>query len=389
MPESPKRPLRPVPFAQRLVAHKKTRTAVAASGIAFAILVIFVQLGFYGAVLNTALAVSSRLNAELILVSPRFVHLNETGTIPRGRLFQVLAEPDVLSVSPLYIRNARWHDPVTGEHCRLLAIAFPLADAEQVPPLLLPDLPEQIDRLRTTNTLLLDRLTQPDCGPADPGSEVEVGDQPMLAVGDYRLGVGFLGDGSMIMSDTSFSRVFLTHSLNDPHLGLIKLRSGADAEAIAVRLRRALPGDVRLIHKAELNAYQTRHWVENTAVGNIFAMGSVAGFFVGVVVLFQILSTDIRNHLPLYATLQAMGYANRRLYRYVMEQSWMFAVLGFVPALLLSLVLFPTIHGITNLPIYLTFGLASLVLALSVLMCTMAGILSLQKLRKVDPAELF
>ncbi len=379
----------PVPFALRLVTHKKTRTAVAAAGIGFAILVIFVQLGFYSAVTNTALAVSSRLNAELVLISPRFVHLAETGTIPRGRLFQSLAVPAVQAAIPVYVRNASWRDPLTGERCRLFALGVPIADAIRTPPLLIAGITEQLDALRPTNTLLLDRLTQADCGPTDPRGHTEVRDQAARVVGQYDLGVGFLADGSMVVSDDTFTRLFRNHPLSEPHLGLIQLQPGYDVEVVAARLRSSLPGDVRVVTRAELNRYQTDHWVENTAVGNIFGMGSIAGFLVGVVVLFQILSTDIRNHLPLYATLRAMGYSNRQLYGYVLQQAWIFAGLGYLPALAISLALFPFVHSLTRLPIFMTFSLAGFVLVMSFVMCSAAAFLSMRRLRLADPAELF
>jgi putative ABC transport system permease protein len=381
--------VRPVPFALRLVAYRKSRVAVAAAGIGFAILVIFAQLGFYGAVIGTAVAVTSRFDAELVLVSPGFVHLAETGTIPRGRLFQVLANPEVAAAIPIYFRYAGWRDPETGEGCRLFALGFPLADARQSLPIDLPGVAEQLDALSTTGTLLLDRLTQDECGPAAESGVVEVNNRAARVAGSFALGVGFLADGAMIVSDDSFSRFFSRHPLDRPHLGLVKLVPGADADRVADELRRLLPMDVRVITADDLEEMQIQHWVENTAVGNVFGMGAVAGFFVGVVVLFQILSTDIRNHLPLYATLRAMGYSSRRLSRYVVEQAWIFAALGYGPALVISLFLFPLVHGLTRLPIHMTFGLAAAVAVLSLGMCSVAALLSVRRLRMADPAELF
>jgi putative ABC transport system permease protein len=381
--------LRPVPFAFRLIAYKKSRTVVASAGIAFAVLVVFAQLGFYGAVLGTALAVTSKFDAELMLVSPGFVHLAEAGSIPRARLFQTLAIPEVVSAIPIYFRYANWRDPETGENCRLFALGFPIAEARQSMPLELRGVAEQLDELSTTGTLLLDRLTQSDCGPASQSGIVEVNDQAARETGSFRMGVGFLADGSMIVSDDTFSRLFAGHPLDSPHLGLIKLKKGANAEAVAKRLAQMLPRDVRVITSGQLEQMQTKHWVENTAVGNVFGMGSIAGFFVGVVVLFQILSTDIRNHLPLYATLRAMGYSTRRLSRYVLEQAWIFALFGYLPALALSLVIFPYVHSLTRLPIRMSLGLATLVGVLSLVMCSLAALLSMRRLRRADPGDLF
>jgi putative ABC transport system permease protein len=381
--------VRPVPLALELVLHKKSRTAVAAAGIGFAILVMFVQLGFYGSVLNTALAVSARFDAEIVLISPRFAYLGATGTIPAGRLYQALAQPEVQSTVPIYFRYADWRDPANGASCRLFAIGFPLAADSDASPLRLPGIDRQLANLRPTNTLLLDRLTRERCGPVDAAGRVEVRNHAAQVVGDFRMGVGFLADGAILMSDDTFSRFFNNHPLDEPHLGLIRLAPGSDTDQVAASLRESLPRDVRVITHDELNDLQTRHWVENTAVGNIFGMGTLAGFLVGVVVLFQILSTDIRNHLPLYATLRAMGYSEQRLTRYVLEQAWIYAVLGFGPALLASLVAFPLIQSATNLPIFITPGLVGGLLVLSLLMCSFSALISARRLRRADPAELF
>ena len=381
--------LRRVPFALRLVAHKKSRAAVAAAGVGFAILVVFAQLGFYGAVFGTAVAVTSRFDAELMLVSPGFVHLAETGTIARGRLFQALAHPQIEAAIPIYFRYANWRDPESGERCRLFALGFPLAEARRALPLALDGLAEQLDALRTTGSVLVDERTQSRCGPSDPEGAVEINDQVGRVAGSFELGVGFLADGAMLMSDDTFSRFYSDHPLDQPHLGLFKLVRGADPDAVAHSLRDMLPSDIRVITRDELEEMQTRHWVEHTAVGNVFGLGSVAGFFVGVVVLFQILSTDIRNQLPYYATLRAMGYTSNTLSRYVFEQAWLFAGLGYAPALGVTLLLFPFVRSLTRLPVYVSPGLAVGVALLAFAMCSLAALLSMRRLHRADPAELF
>ena len=380
---------RPVPFALQLLVHKKTRTAVAATGIGFAILVMFVQVGFYGAVVNTALAVSGRFDAEIMLISPRFAHLGATGTIPSGRLYQAQSIPEVTGTVPIFIRYADWRDPGTSMRCRLFAIGFPLGTGPNASPLRLPGVERQLERLKPTNTLLLDDMTRTRCGPIDPSGRVEVRNLSAQVVGNFTMGVGFLADGAMLMSDDSFSNFFNNHRLDKPNLGLVQLTPGSDPDEVADALRESLPRDVRVVTREELNQVQTRHWVENTAVGDIFGMGTLAGFLVGVVILFQILSTDIRNHLPLYATLRAMGYTDRKLTLYVLEQAWIYALLGFGPALFASLIAFPLIQGATNLPIFITPPLVVGILLLSLAMCTASAWASSRRLRRADPAELF
>ena len=389
MSDRPRQSLRPVPLAWRLVSHRKSRAAVAVLGIAFALMVIFVQLGFYGAVRKTAIAVTSRFNADLVVVSPGFVHLLDTGTFDRARLFQVLAAPGVESATPLYFRFVNWYDPITSNTCRLFALGFPLAQAKIVPPLMLDGLTDHLDALAPTGTILLDRLTQEKCGPASSAQIVNINGQISRAVGGFELGVGFLADGSVILSDDSFSRLFPYESFDKPHLGLVKLLPGADPSQVAEVLRQQIPEDIRILTRDELRVLQEQFWIKNTAVGNIFGLGSLAGFLVGLVVLFQILSTDIRNHLPLYATLRAMGYTKRQLSIYVLKQALIFAGMGYLPALAVTACLFPAVHWLTKLPLSMSVNLAIGVALLGAAMCTTSALLSMGRLRKADPAELF
>lgn len=382
----PARVPRRVAFAWRLVAHQKLRSAVAAAGIAFSILVIFLQLGFYRAVVRTATAIPSHLDADLVLVSPRFVHLSEADEIDRARLFQALAVPAVASARPLYLRYARWRDPVSGEHCKLFALGFPL-DAGA--PLRVPGLAEQLPALAASDALLLDTRTQSVCGPLDPAGRVELREQAAVVVGRYSLGVGFLGDGSLLLSDDAFSRYFAGHPLERAQLGLIKLRPGAEPRAAAAELTRLLPPDLLVLTRDELSRLQIRHWVENTAVGNIFGMGAFAGFAVGLVVLHQVLATDIRNQLPLFATLKAMGYSHARLRRFVLAEAGILVALGFVPALCLALGSFALVQHWTLLPISMSAGLVAGVGALTLAMSVAAALLCLRRLRRADPAELY
>jgi putative ABC transport system permease protein len=262
---------------------------VAVSGISFAVLFIFMQLGFYGAVEGTAVAVSARLDAELFLVSSRYLHLGDTETIPRSRLYEALAVPAVESVAPLYARYADWRSP-DGERCSMYALAFPLNERL---PLALPELPAQVGRLSEPRGILVDTVTQSKCGPAEVGREVEVREQMAAVVGRFTMGVGFLGDGALIMSDQTFSQLFAGRSLDDVQLGLVKLRSGQDAADAARRLREVLPPDTRVLTRSDLEEIQGRYWVRDTSIGNVFSLGTVVGFLVGTMILYQVLSTDI------------------------------------------------------------------------------------------------
>lgn len=379
-------PRRPASFALRLIVHRKLRAAVGVSGIAFAVLFMFLQLGFSGALTATAVSVSSHFNGELVLVSARFLHIAETGSIPRSRLFQARAVPEVLSASPLYMRFARWKVLSTGRRCSMFAIGFPLSED---PPLRLEGLGNARSALAAPGAVLADRISQEKCGVTDDLATVEVRDQLRQVVGRYSMGIGFLGDGSLIASDETWAQTFDGQSLDNVDLAVIRLKPGSDIASVTTRLRALLPPDTRVLSKQELDALQVRYWVEDTAIGSIFALGTIVGFLVGTMILYQVLSTDIRAQLPQYATMKAMGFTNGSIYRLVLQQSWIFAALGYLPALAAAVLLYQAAYQETRLPIAMDAGRAVLVFGLTLIMCTASGLLSLRRIGRADPAELF
>jgi putative ABC transport system permease protein len=115
----------------------------------------------------------------------------------------------------------------------------------------------------------------------------------------------------------------------------------------------------------------------------------IVGFVVGVVICYQILSSDVSDRLPEYATLKALGYNNRYIVGVVMSQAVFLGMVGFVPGLAASAALFLLMGEVTGLPMKLTVLRCVIVLGLTVGMCMVSGIIALRKVRNADPAEVF
>jgi len=357
------------------------------SGIGFAVLFMFMQLGFLATVENTARVLTDRLAGDVLLLSPRLSDLRRMHGVPRARLVQAASVPGVESVVPLYVRFTVWRTTDRARRCEMLALGVSL---EGPSPLTLPELAQQGTELRRPEALLVDVLTQPKCGPTGIGAESIVNDRRRMVVGGrYQLGVGFQADGSFIVGEGAFYELFGGHRLEQAQIGVVRVRPGFEPEEVALALARRLPDDTRVATRAEFASEQVRFWVDDTAIGNMFLLGTVVGFVVGVVILYQVLSTDIRNQLPQFATLKAMGYRDRQLFSFVLQQSWVYALLGYVPGAALALGVYLVGREMTLLPLFMTAGRAVGVLVLSALMCTGAALLSLRKLAHADPAELF
>src|SRR5882724_9039913 len=96
------------PLAWLNLVHQKKRTLVAVAGVAFAALLVFMQLGFYGAAEGTATIIYDQLDFDIILLSPQYIDLSRAGTIPSERLRQALAIEGVAEVAPVQVSFGSW-----------------------------------------------------------------------------------------------------------------------------------------------------------------------------------------------------------------------------------------------------------------------------------------
>jgi putative ABC transport system permease protein len=383
--------MRRTPLARLNLLHERTRTLVAVAGVAFAALLIFVQLGFLGAVRATATLIYDRLDFDVAVMSAEYQDLVRAGTFPRDRLPRVRGLPGVQSVRPMSVCGIQWLNAEDEHRGRrgILVIGVDPADA----PLNHPDLTsELLAKLRQPDTVLIDRRSREEFGPQETGTQAELGALPVTIVGQFELGTGFGADGLVIASEATYSRAFGASSGPTVSLGLVKLKDGAapgDAERLAGWLNDRLPADVQAVSRNDLLERERAHWVQDTSLGKIFLMGVALAFVVGVVFVYQVMASDIGSRLSEFATLKAMGYGDGYVNRVVLQQALLLALAGFVPGVLAANGVYALTRHFAKLPIAMTWETAGLVLGLVVVMCAASGFLALRKVRAADPADLF
>jgi putative ABC transport system permease protein len=217
----------------------------------------------------------------------------------------------------------------------------------------------------------------------------EVGERRIEVAGLFDLGTSFGIDGSIITSDLNFLRLFPNRSPGAIDLGLVKLEAGADPVAVRDAIAGGIPRDVEVLTKAGFIGREKGYWDASTPIGFVFLFGVVMGLVVGGVIVYQILFSDVSEHLREYATLKAMGYRNSYLTSVVLQESIMLAVLGYVPGLIATLGLYRVSEAATGLPLELTMERTVFVLFLTLAMCSVSGAIALRKVRSADPAEVF
>lgn len=383
--------MRRTPLARLNLMHELARTLVAIAGVAFAALLIFVQLGFLGAVRATATLIFDRLDFDVAVLSAEYQDLVRAGTFPRDRLVRLPAMSEIEKVRPISVCAIQWLNPDDKDRSRrgILAIGVDPTDAPFVHPELTHEL---LLRLRQPDTVLMDRRSREEFGSHDEGTVAELGALPVTNVGNFELGTGFGADGLVICSDRTFSRAFGPPYGSAVSMGLVKLKSGAgpdEVERVAHWLNERLPDDVQALSRTELLRRERDHWVWDMSLGQIFVMGVALAFVVGIVFVYQVIASDIGNRLAEYATLKAMGYSDGYVNRVVVQQAFLLALAGYIPGFIAAEALYAVTRHFAKLPIEMTWQVALIVLGMIIVMCTASGVMALRKLRAADPADLF
>ena len=388
-------------LAWRNLVHNRVRTLVAVAGVTFAVVLIFMQLGFFGAVETSATVVYSALDFDLCIRSKDYLHFADSRSFPAARLKQAEGVTGVKTVSPYYVGIRLWRNPQPkkGEEYGVMVMGF----RPQDPVFLREDIQASARQLLVQeNVVLIDRLTRPEFGPMngrrfgdeDIGVETEVMHRRVRLVGHFHLGTGFASNGAVLMTDRGYARVSPGQSLkNNVCLGLIKIEKGANPAEVAARLRAALPGgrtpDVEVLTREEVLDIERNRWVGRTSFGLIFQLGVGVALFVGTAIVYQVLSADVTSLMPEYATLKAMGYDNTYLMKVILQQAVVLSLLGFLPGWGIALLLYYVTSEGAGIPIQMTQQNLLMVLALSVAMCALSGLGAARKTFDADPAELF
>ena len=349
------------------------------------------QLGFRSALFDSAVRYHERLRFGVALFSVDSQFIVRPQPFPIQRLYQALAVEGVAAVSPVYVYQSVWKGPWNAERRNIFTMGIDPDDDV----LDAPGVAEQAPFLRQQDVLLFDALSRPEFGPVAEhvrrGEVVttEVNDREVRVVGLFEMGTSFGIDASLLTSDTNFLRLFPTRSRDAIDLGLVQLDGSVPAEVVRDRLRAIVPADVLVMTKPEFVAREHAYWDAATPIGYVFGFGSVMGFVVGAIIVYQVLFADVSDHLREYATLRAIGYSNRFIGGIVVQQAAILAVLGYIPGVLVTVWLYRQAGSATHLPLGLTAGRASAVFALTLVMSALSGLLALRKVRRLDPAEVF
>lgn len=400
----------PLTLAWSNLTQQRLRTLISVIGIAFAVLLIFMQLGFQDAVRRTATLLYDQLDFDLVLTSTEYSNLARPAAFSRRRLAQARAVPGVERALPLTAVLGLWTQPrrLTDPESELphkwsiMVLAVDPARLDELFRRPFPevfraeaDLRRDAVQLARLDTVLMDRTSSPPYGDVATWNRVrynDLNDRRVEIIGDIKLGTGFAYSGLLMTSEST-----LTHLMRWPDdrisFGLLKLAPDVDVESaraeIEARLGSPQESGVEVRTRKEINDKEIDFWMSGTAVGQFFTAGVVIALLVGGVFVYQMMASDISRRLPEYATIRALGYPREFLSHVVYWQGFLLALLGYVPGLAASLLGYLITHRLATVPIEMTLWRATYVLALTVFMCMGSALVAVRSAHTANPADLF
>lgn len=381
-----------IPLAWHNLLHNRVRSGVAVAGVTFAVVLMFMQLGFLEAVKIAATLSCEVLDFDICLRSTDYHHFTDARLFPQLRLQQAKGVRGVKSVTPFMTAVFSWRNPENGEQRAVLA-----QGVEPLDSVYLDETQANLPRLAAPQTMLVDTVSRQDFGPADGrrfgaadvGRRVEVNGRALRIVGHYTRGAGLDAGGGVVISRRDFLRSVPGLPGDQINLGLVQLEAGEEPDRIAEQLRGLLPDDVEVTTRAQFQLGELNYWVWETNYGFIFYSGVLMALFVGTAIVYQVLVSDVSSLLPEYATLKAMGYGNDYIVRVMVQQSVLLALASYVIGLAISQVLYIITSAGAGIPVRMTLANLAFVLFAATVMCVVSGLGAVRKAFAADPADLF
>lgn len=381
------------------------RLSLYVAGITIAVLLVFVQLGFENALLDSNVLLLDHLDADLLLISSTRRSLVVRDTFSRRRLAEAAAVAGVRSAHALFLDYVlgvlRSADPTVppedrkpGRPIRVIGVD-PEAGLLRFPELAPGS--RQAEELKRPGTALFDRKPRRQLsffGKPKVGKPFELSGRAIRLVGSFELGRDFGAEGTLVVGEETFHELLRRPTYpgwerDQVEIGLLRLEKGTDVARVQENLRARLDeGDVAVLTPEEFRGYEQDYWRTRTPIGIIFRMGVWMGAGVGALICFQILSGNVYDNLAQYAALLAIGYRRRYLRWLVIQEALILAAAGFIPGWLLAWLSYVVLAWWSDIGMLLTPGWFLVVLVGTVATCLGSGLVALLAVRHVDPGEL-
>lgn len=372
-----------VDLAIKNLLYDKARFFITVSGVAFAVLLVFVQSGLFLGLIAKATVTISNMDADLWVTSLHTPNVDFAHTFPETEVTRVKSVPGVLRADNLIVQFANIMLP-TGTEETVAIYAMTDFQAWDFPWNILEG---KVDDLRRGNYIFLDDYAQKRHGVFSVGDYREIQGWRLKIIGRTQGATSFTTTPLAFMDYELIQRIFPERLAGNTTYIVVKLVPGADAAGVKKELQRRLPyNDV--FTREEWAQKTVSYWVVATGLGASFFLTVGLGCLVGVVVVSLTLYNATMEHIKEYATVKAIGGSNLDLYGIIGKQAVMSGLIGYAFGLI-GMLPVKALFTSLSLEFQLPVSLAVSVFAGTMVFCVLSALLSFRKVATADPAMVF
>ena len=370
------------PLAQRNLMHDKVRLAVTLTGIVFAVVLIVVEMGLFLGFTVTTSSIIDKSNVDLWIVSKHTPYIEQGAAFSERKLYQVLGTPAVASAEKYIVRFAQWKTPNGGEQS-VQVVGFNPYSGLGGPWNVVQG---NVNDLKTPDAVMVDELYAKKLGVTGIGETFEIDGRRARVVGFTR-GIRAFTTTPYVFTSFKNAQGFARLQEDQTLFILVEATPGADLIALQKALESRLR-DVDVLTTAKFSGMTRFYWMFTTGAGVAVLIAALLGLVVGVVVVAQTIYATTMDHIREYGTLKAMGAPNSYIYRVIITQAGIAAVVGYGLAMVVSFCVVSASQT-GGAAILLPLPMAVGIFFLTLLMCVTAAVVSINKVTSLDPAMVF
>ena len=370
------------PLARRNLFHDKIRLMVTLTGIIFAVVLIVVQMGLFFGFTTSTKSVLDHSQADLWITARNTPYVDVAVGFNERKFYRVLATPGVAAAQKYIVRWSQWKDQsgrtesveVVGvDPNRLMGLPWNVVEGDA-------------SQLKQPHAVMVDEIYKDKLGVHKVGEWFEVRGYRVKVVGFTR-GIRAFTTAPYVFTSFKNAQDFCIFDVDQTNFVLVKAAAGVDLKQLQAELQRRLP-DNDVYRTQEFAEKTSNYWMFTTGAGISVLMGAVLGLVVGLVVVTQTIYATTMDHIREFGTLKAMGAPNSYVYRVIITQAAIAAVMGYSMALVVT---FFVTHGGSSAgaPIMVSWRLLVIMFFVTVGMCITAGVVSIKKVMGLDPAMVF
>jgi putative ABC transport system permease protein len=370
------------PLARRNLFHDKIRLTVTLTGIVFSVVLIVVELGLFVGFTVTTSSIIDKSKVDLWVVSKHTPYIEQGSAFSERKLYRVLATPGVASADKYIVHFAQWKTP-DGAQESVQAVGFNPYSGVGGPWNVVEG---NVEDLKTPDAIMVDELYKKKLGVTKIGEVFEINGRRARVVG-FTHGIRAFTTTPYVFTSFKNAQDYARLDADQTLFILVRAVPGSDLEALSHELESRVR-DVDVLTMAQFSRMTRFYWMFTTGAGVAVLIAALLGLVVGVVVVAQTIYATTMDHIREFGTLKAMGAANRYIYRVIITQAAISAVVGYVVAMFIS-VFIVRVSESGGAAIMLPWPMAVGIFFLALLMCTGAAVVSINKVTHLDPAMVF